>query len=75
MVLDPRFPHESEAELVDRRMAEAQARWARQDAAVAVRRAAGIPDVPCALLPAFSGGKFDPHNPVQGTRRRGNWGT
>lgn len=43
-------PNETEAELVDRRMREAQERWREQDARVQARREAGIEDVPCAIL-------------------------
>lgn len=67
-------PGETEAQLVDRRGRESEARWAAWDAEVAARRAAGIPDVPCALLPAIGGG-FDYWEGSQGRPRRGNWGT
>lgn len=67
-----RQPGETEAEFVDRSGREAQERHRAFDEAVAARRAAGIPDVPCALPPAF-GGKFDPHDRVQGIPRGRGW--
>lgn len=66
-------PGESEAELVDRRMAEAEERWKAHDAAIEEHRRNGTL-VPSGT-PAFSAGKFDPHDLVQGRPRRGNWGS
>jgi hypothetical protein len=66
-----RRPGESEAELCERRGREADERFRVFWAGVEARRAAGIPDVPCALLPAFGQSKFDPHNRIQGRPRRG----
>lgn len=73
MALDPRHPFETEAELVDRRNAEAEARARRWQDDVDRRRAAGVPDVRCALPPAM-GGKFDPHEQAQGRQKRGRRG-
>lgn len=64
-------PGESEAQLVERRGRESEARFQLFWQGVEARRAAGIPDVPCAVLPAFGQPKFDPHNMVQGRPRRG----
>lgn len=62
---------ETEAELVDRRGRESDARFEAFWAGVEARRAAGIPDVPCALPAAECQGKCDPGNQVQGLPRRG----
>jgi hypothetical protein len=48
VVLDPRFPHETEYELVQRRGREAEARYRQHDAAIeaarARRKALGLPE-------------------------------
>lgn len=63
-------PDETEAGLVDRRLRESDERFAKFWAGVEARRAAGVPDMPCALPPARNAGKFDPHDPVHGRPRR-----
>lgn len=72
MVLDPRFPHETEFELVERRGREADERFRVFWASVEARRAAGIPDIPCPI--ARFGSKFDPHDLIQSRSQGGRWG-
>lgn len=67
-------PGETELELVQRRGREAEARARAHDAAIEAHRRNGTLRS-CALPPVFGAGKFDPHDLIQGRRRRGNWGT
>jgi len=67
-------PGETEAELVDRRGREADERFREFWTGIEARRAAGIPDIPCALPPAGCAGKFDPHDRIHGREKRGRWG-
>ncbi|MFL6864069.1 MAG: hypothetical protein ACJ8DZ_13830 [Allosphingosinicella sp.] len=67
-------PGETAAEMVDRRGREADARFREFWAGVEARRAAGIPDVPSLLPPAFSGPSFNAADQVQGREKRGGGG-
>lgn len=64
---------ETQAELCERRGREFEASHKRFMAEVEKRRAAGIPDVPCALPAALGAPKFDPSDRIQGRPRKGTW--